>query len=277
MSTHFISVVLSLIYTISAFSTNLYIPQEIGSFLIWPFSNTDYRAEYITGLKEDNITQKQEIRSLKQQLSNKDNEILKLKEKVINLQSTIAEFEEINRALKKREEELIKNEEKFNQSQVELEVETSEFEKYKYDFLKEAEIIKEKEGRAGQILENNLQLRERVSELENQLFETRDKYDQNLKDNKAEFNRILSEERKIFSTQNSETRKSLNFSIYILLAFVTFILFAFAILLITWYLRSQSLTSYPNRVSVEAVATTEKKLEQSTGKQLEQTNDLEEQ
>ena len=267
MYINFISVTLSFIFSISVFSSSLYAPKEIANFLIWPFSGVDYQAEYITELKEDNITQKQEIKSLKLQLNDKDNKLLQLKEKVINLQSTIAEFEEINKALSKREEELVKNEEKFKQSQGGLEARISEFEKYKDNFLKEIEIIKEKEGRAEQIIENNSQLRKRADRLENQLKETIEKYDQNLRSDKAEFNKILNQERGIFNTINSEARKSLNLSIYILLAFVVFILLAFAILLITWYLRSQNLARYPNRVSVEALET--------TGKQLKQSNDLE--
>ena len=140
----------------------------------------------------------------------RDNEILKLKEKVINLQSTIAEFEEVNKALKRREEALIEDQERFNQSQAELETRISDFENHKYSFLKEAEIIKEKEERAEQVIENNSQLRKRVSELENLLKETREKYDQNLKAGKTKFNEILSEERSIFNAVNSEIRGSLN-------------------------------------------------------------------
>ena len=275
MNINFISVALSFIFTVSAFGSNLSVPQELGNFWIWPFSSTDYRSEYITDLKEDNTDQKQEVNSLKQQLNDKNNEILQLKEKVISAQSTIAEFEEANKALKKREEELIKNEEKINQSQRDLEAKISVFEKQKNDFLQASGIVKAKEGRAEQIIDDNSRLRKRVYELENKLNETRDKYDQNLREDKAEFNKVISEERNIFSAINSETRKSLNLSIYILLAFVSFILLALAILFGTWYFRSQNLMKYPNRMSVEAVETTEKKLEQIAGKQLQQTDDVE--
>ena len=245
-------------------------PKEIGNLLVWPFSNIDYRAEYLTELKEDSIVQKQEIKSLKQKLNDRNIEVLDLKEKVIKLQSTIAEFEEVNKALKRREDELISNQEKLKQAQQELETKISDFEEHKNSFLKEAEIIKETEGRAGQIIDNNSQLRKRVSELENQLREVREKYDQNLRADQTEFKKMLSEERNIFNDINSEIRGSLNLSIYILLAFVGFILLAFIVLTVTWYLRSQNLIQPLKSASIQAIETAE-----TTKKQLEQRKDSE--
>ncbi|MDJ0703362.1 MAG: hypothetical protein QNJ46_08785 [Leptolyngbyaceae cyanobacterium MO_188.B28] len=115
-------------------------------------------------------------------------------------------------------------------------------------------------------------MRQRVYELEKPLNETRDKYDQTLREDKVEFNKIISEERNIFNSINAETRKSLNLSIYILLAFVSIILLALAVLFGTWYFRSQKLMKYPGGMSVEAVETTSK---QFVDKQLQPTDDVE--
>ena len=81
---------------------------------------------------------------------------------------------------------------------------------------------------------------------------------------------MLSEERNIFNDINSEIRGSLNLSIYILLAFVGFILLAFIVLTVTWYLRSQNLIQPLKSASIEAMETTEK-----TRKQLDQRKNSE--